>query len=938
VTGNHATVIGRDRELTRLTRLLSPPYPEGRVLLLLGDAGVGKTVLLSEAARQARSAGMRVLSAAGRESEQDLAFAGLHQLLRPVLDQVSGLPTRQSQALRGAFGLAEDPVPPDALLTGIAVLTLLCGLSDDRPLLVAADDAQWLDRASLDALAFAARRLESERLVLLVGTRGQLPPPGFERDFPQLPLPPLSLPDAGRLLDGQPRPPRGRAREQVLAQAAGNPLALIELAKVIAADPDAGRRWAAEPLPLTGQLTAIMTARYAALPAVTRAALLLLAAADSPDLAAAAVPGLSAAVLAPAEAVGLIRLDTSGPQFTHPLVRSAVYHAAPFAERAGAHRTVADTLRGQPDRYAWHLAAAALEPDERVAVLLEDSAAQARRRGGAAAAARALERAAELSASQPDKARRLLAAADLALPAGQADWVRQLAGEVLTLTSDPDLRIAARRDIGWSLLWSNRHADALETLISVAAEASASQGSHSQGSHSQGSAKMAALAWDAAGMAATVAHQTGLPAARATVRAALEALDAAGAPGRPAPSAGDWLASRADEQRIWIAACTDPFGNRAETIRYLHRTAGGPLHNPSTVAGAAWILDETELAVGVLRTAISQLRAPGVRGASGAALSVLEWACVDSGRWDEALAAAREASDIAAAYKMETVAASADLATATVLAMRGEHDRVAPLLARVLDVVDPSSYRGFAARIRHAAGLAALAEGGYGTAYTQLSQLFAADGTPLHHHFSYLGIADLAAAAARSDRCHEARTMLERALARVDPAPGPRLDQLAARARGLLAGPDAAETFFAAPLAGPAGDTWPFERAQLQLDYGEWLRRQRRINDAKPVLATALEVFRRLGAAPWTRRAEAELRACGVPASARPAVPGALAELTAQQREIAILASRGLTNGEIADRLFLSPRTVASHLYRSYPKLGIAGRHQLRDLIDHTGT
>jgi hypothetical protein len=276
---------------------------------------------------------MRVLSAAGRESEQDLAFAGLHQLLRPVLDRVAGLPARQAEALLGAFGLAGDPAPPDALLTGIAVLTLLSGLSDDGPLLVAADDAHWLDRASLDALAFAARRLESEQLVLLAGARGDVPPAGFERDFPQLLLPPLSLPDAGRLLDGQPRPPRGRLREQVLGQAAGNPLALIELARVIAADPDAGRRWAAEPLPLTGRLTAVMTARYAALPGATRAAVLLAATADSPDLTTAAVPGLSAGVLAPAEAAGLIRLDTAGPRFTHPLVRSAVYHAAPFAER-----------------------------------------------------------------------------------------------------------------------------------------------------------------------------------------------------------------------------------------------------------------------------------------------------------------------------------------------------------------------------------------------------------------------------------------------------------------------------------------------------------------------------------------------------------------------------------------------------------------------------
>jgi len=224
------------------------------------------------------------------------------------------------------------------------------------------------------------------------------------------------------------------------------------------------------------------------------------------------------------------------------------------------------------------------------------------------------------------------------------------------------------------------------------------------------------------------------------------------------------------------------------------------------------------------------------------------------------------------------------------------------------------------------------------TAYAQLRQLFSADGTPLHHHFSYLAIADLAAAAVRSGRRLEARTLLERALARIDPAPGSRLEQLMARARGLLADPADAGPYFAAPLADSAGSTWPFERAQLQLDYGEWLRRQRRINDAKPVLGDALETFRRLGAAPWTQRAEAERRACGVTAQVPSAAGDALDGLTRQQREVVILAGRGLTNGEIADRLFLSPRTVASHLYRSYPKLGIAGRHQLHDLVDQAGT
>jgi len=896
------TLVGRDKETARLADLVSPPYEDSRALLVLGEPGMGKTALLAEAVTQARSAGMRHLAATGRESEQDLAFSGLHQLLRPLLGRTGELPPRQAGALRGAFALSGDAlsgdaVPPDALLTGIAVLTLLSLASADTPVLVTADDAQWLDRASLDALTFAARRLDAERVVVLVSARG---PSGFERDFPLLRLEPLPLADCGRLLDSLPQSPRGRAREQVLAQAAGNPLALIELSRMVAADPDAVRRWATELLPLTSQLTAIMAARYAALPGPARAGLLLAAAADSADAGT-----LTMETLTHAEAAGLVRIGAGGPQFTHPLARSAIYYSAPFAQRAAAHLEIAEGVRGRPDRYAWHLAAAALGPDEHVATLLEDSAAHAQRRGGVAAAARAMERAAELSPGDPGRARRLLAAADLAHAAGQSDWVRELAGGVLALTSDPRLQTAARMKIGWSLLWSGRPAEALESLLSVAGA----------------SGTPPAAAWDAAAMAATIGHQTGLREACARVRATVQGLDHACL---TSPSDGEGPATRADEARMWIWVCADPFGRRAQTVPYLRRIASGTMHDLARVGGAAWSLDETELAVRVLREALSQLDAQAVQGASGAVLSCLEWACVDSGRWEEALDLASRAADIAAAYKMETVACQADLVTATIAAMRGEH--IASLLTRVLAVSD--QYLGFAARARHAAGLAALAQGRYIAADAQLSRLFAADGTPLHYHFSYYAIADYAAAAARAGRRLEAG----QALALVGAAPGPRLEQLVARARALLADPADAGKYFTEGLADPAGEAWPFERAQLQLDYGEWLRRQRRINDAKPVLGSALDTFSRLGAAPWTRRADSELRACGVAASAAP--PDALAGLTPQEREIAILASQGLTNSEIAGRLFLSPRTVASHLYRPYHKLGIAGRHQLRGLID----
>ena len=922
MTGDETTLLGREKELARLSELVAAPYRESRVLTLLGEPGTGKTVLMAHAIRAGQAAGMRVLTASGLESERDLAFAGLHQLLRPVLDQVDGLPTRQARALRGAFAMSEDAVPSDALLTGIAVLTLLAGVSERGPLLVVVDDVQWLDRASLDALTFVARRLEAERLVLILAARGDELPAGWNRDFPEpMLLTPLALADAGRLLDAQPRPPRGRVREQVLSQAAGNPLALIELSKVVAADPGAGRGWAAEPLPLTGRLTAVLANRFAALPQQTRTALLLASVADNPELTAA-VPGVNAAALSPAEAVGLIRMDESGPQFTHPLVRAAIYHAVPFSERAAAHLAIAEALRDQPDRHVWHLACATLEPDAKIAALLEESAARTQRRGGAAAAARALERAAELSPREDERARRLLAAADAAATAGQADWVRDLASRALTLTSDPGLGIRARLSIGWSQLWSSRNSAALDTLLEVAAEAGPSSPK---------------AAWNATWMAATAAHQSGDPDARAKVIGALSALEAST---DPVPETGfaSQPIDRVDEHRIWTRACTDPHGARTEIVPYLHRIAAGNVVDLGKLGAAAWILDETELAVRILREANTRLHAPGVSGRSGAVLSALQWACIDSGRWDDALDAAYEAGDIAAAYKMDPVAATTDLTVATIAALRGDHEQVAPLLARAVTTVDATVLRGFAARARHAAGLDALAQGNYVAAYEQLSALFGEDGRPLHYHFSYLAIADLAAAGVRAERRQEAHDLLERALdlGLISPHPGPRMEQLIARAHALLAerteGTDV-EAIFAAPLADPAGATWPFERAQLQLDYGEWLRRARRINDAKPLLVAALDTFRRLRATPWTQRAETELRACGVTAQALPA-DRALDALTAQQREIVLLAGRGLTNSEIADRLFLSPRTVASHLYRAYPKLGVAGRHQLRSFIE----
>ena len=531
-----------------------------------------------------------------------------------------------------------------------------------------------------------------------------------------------------------------------------------------------------------------------------------------------------------------------------------------------------------------------------------------------------MERAAELSPDPEDQARRLVAAASAAVPTGQGDWVQDLATRALAVTADPELRLAARHHAGWALAWSGRRTAALSALISVAEEASRD---------------LPALAWDALGSAATVAYQSGLRPSRQAVSRTLGLLERQGPPppGR-APGIDVHVL------RLWIRVSADPIGSRNQLLPDLRKIAGSPIEEPSLwrVASAAWLLDESDLAITLLHDAMQRLRAPGVRGTSGGSLTALGWAYIDTGRWDEAQEAAAEAADLAEANQMELVAASADVIAATVLALRGDSGAARRHAARALAAVDPAECGLVAARARRALGVAALADGSYLQAFTQLGGLFSEDGTPLHNYASYLGVADLAAAAVRADRRMEGSDVIERALGHLGGTVSPRLEQLIARGRGILAGPGGAEAHFDKALADPAGDQWPFERAQLRLDYAEWLRRRRRINDAKPVLTEALETFRRLGARSWAQQAQAELRACGVAVTGAPGDRDALRELTPQQRQIVRLAGDGLTNREIGDRLFLSPRTVSSHLYRSYPKLGVADRHQLRDVIARTST
>ena len=908
-------LIGRSAEISRI-RALAGPAVEGadRALVVLGEAGIGKSAVLADLTAHAGACGLRVLSAVGRERESGLSLAGLRQLLRPVLAELRALPGPHVAQLLAAVGMTGAAVVPGRDLAGGALLGLLDLLAKrgepGRGLVAVIDDAQWIDRASLDALAFAAYRLDGEPVSMILGTRGDEPPPGFEGGLPELRLGPLSAAEASDLLDAQPCSPRGRARAQVLAQAAGNPLALIELTRTVTGDPAAERTWAGMPLPLTDRLAAVFTARLVELPAQTRDALLLAAAADSADRDAVtrAWPGADPSVLAPAEEACLVSVDTTGIRFRHPLIRSAVYHRAPFASRAAVHRRLADLLHDQPDRRAWHLAAAALRPDEDIASLLAATTAQAQRRGGPGARALMLERAARLSPDPATRARRLLSAAEAAVSTGQTEWARDLASRALPLADDPGLRSRCLHVTGRALAWGGHYASAAQTMLALARE------------HAAADADTDA-AWNALGLAATAAYQASDVDSIHGVADLLAALPLA-------------AGTEPQAQRAWALAVTGQSAEAEALLRKIRQAVSSEtgLHQ----AGAtAWLRDQTWDAIRLLEAARDACADPALRAASGGSLAALGWAYFDAGRWDDALELIAGAGTDPPG---DITPAAGTLITATIEAARGNTDHAHGLVLTALGT-DPEQSRLITARAWHALGLCALANDDYLTAFEQLRHLFGNDGTPYHPHVSYLAAADLALAATRADCGPEVREIFkqiaERQAAATSP-PTPRLRQLLARADCILADPSTPDAYPDDVLSDPAGEQWPFERAQLRLEYGQWLRRHRRINQAKQVLIAAHDTFRALASRPWTHRAASELRACGIAVPG--AVPGAagLGALTPQQREIIELAAQGLTNREIARRLQLSPRTVASHLHRSFPKLGVARRLQLHAVITPT--
>ncbi|WP_043779255.1 helix-turn-helix transcriptional regulator [Amycolatopsis rifamycinica] len=918
-------LFGRDHELATVLGVVVHARTGPRALLVLGDAGAGKTALLDAAARRAAEAGYRLLAAQGCVAEAEQSFSGLHQLLRPVLPAVAGLAAHLREAVEVALGTRPAAGAPDPAVLRLAVLTLFGALAAERPLVLLVDDVQLIDDDSCDVLMFVLRRLTTERLAVVLAALGHARPVRVDAAVPALTLEPLSDAAAARLVDSLPSAPTGRVRLEVLQQAAGSPLALLELARAAAR----GGTSVLPGRPLRGdrRLAAVYAGRLDGLPDRTRRLAVYAAAADGAGLAttmaAAGVADLSA--WTPAEEAGLLTVAAGGVAFRHPLVRAAAYESAPAELRARVHRDLAAVLHDDPERRAWHLAEAAIMPDESVAAELEKAAELSRQRGGIYAAARAWERAAECTPDPGDRARRYARAIHEADNFGDPVWIRELHDRIVRLTDDPALLGVAAAGAGHALSLSAHQREAFDLLHAALLE-------HGPGDGGTALALLSVLA--------AVAVQSGLPRHRAVVAELLARPEAGddGAPDGLLPAA----ARPAVRENILVQS--DPAGQAVALFRRagaaVHRTLDGPaeLVRLLCLGSVSWFADESDGCVTAFRQVFTLLGARRSHGMVVMCGPAFTSALIATGRWTEAGELIEELRECAAVHHLRYVAVDAEALHAELTALRGEPGADRAALDAAWPSIDLTENLFTHLRLRRAAGLAALNAGDVQAAHRHLRELFAADGTPHDAFLSSRSVADLAFAAKLTGHGADAAEVVAAVRTRLGEHPSVRMRLLLHRADALVAEATAGraaevERGYRLAVIDPAGEQWPLERAQARLDYARWLRRRRRPLDARPLFTAALETFTRLGAAGLADLARGELRASGA-AIAGPVEADPLEALTSQQREIVRLAARGLRNREIAEQLFLSPRTVGSHLHNAYPKLGISGRHQLRDLLD----
>ncbi|GII28578.1 helix-turn-helix transcriptional regulator [Planotetraspora mira] len=864
------------------------------VLVVHGDPGIGKTALLGHLAE--RATGLRILRSTGVETEAELPFAALHQLLRPVLTSVSVLPEPQSNALKGALGLAGS-AGEDRFLIGLATLSLLSETAEEGPLVCLVDDAHWLDQSSAEALLFAARRLDAEGIVLVFATRDGFRSPGL----PELRLGPLDAEAASALLSERaPDLPEG-IRARILAESGGNPLALIELPRTTDAH---------SPLPLPGRIQEAYGARLADLPHGARLMILLAAAETAGDLGvilrAGATLGIGAEALGVAERSGFLSLTATAVSFVHPLMRAAAFHAGTFDQRFAVHGALAEALHDQEDRQAWHLAAVALGPDERAAAALERSAERARERHGHAAAATALERAAELTADRSLLARRLTEAAVAAADAGSPDRAQGLAERAAHLVDDPR-SVARLAELRARVAFERGSVHTAHDLLVSGAE------------------QVADLDPVAAGLmlvdAGRNAWQLSDPGRVAEAAALLRSLRLG--PEDGLDTAVHAVAAAAESLNLGPARALSGMRPLVEDARRIRRGSYGLRINGAFVAGLVGdFAAQREISAAV----VEECRTSGVTGLLPVAYVTLASAELYQGRFRSALADASEGLRIASDIGQPHRTGYLEGILAWVAAVEGDDARCAELAVRCADHFAATGIANGLAWAQWASAMLDLSRGRHTQALDRLEDALAG---PVRHQIQavYFG-ADQVEAAVRAGQPDRAKEPLARFAEWATAAGCDWSDAVLLRCRALVEG---GEEHFTAALRLHGPGERPMERARTELLYGEWLRRERRKREARTHLRSALEIFHRLGARPWADRAGAELRAAGE-ATTPSAAPDRLADLSPQELQIVRLAVTGLTNKEIGARLFVSPKTVSYHLYRAFPKLGVSSRIELARL------
>ena len=884
------------------------------VLVLRGEAGVGKTALLEYAIESA--ADLTVLQAAGCEAEMELAFATLHQLCAPVLDRLEGLPGPQRGALATTFGLSAGTVP-DRFFVGLAVLGLLSGAAQQRPLLCVIDDAQWLDRASAQALAFVARRMLAEPVVVLFAARE---PSDLLAVLPELVVGELGDADARALLASViPGRLDERIADQLLAETRGNPLALLELPRGLTAAQLAGGFGFPGALSLQGRIEDSFLARLEALPGDARR-LLLVAAADptgDPALLWRAVQrlGITGSALEPARSTGLIEID-GRVRFRHPLVRSAAYRSATPDARSRVHQALADATDAQtdPDRRAWHLAEAAAGLNEDVAGELERAAGRAQARGGLAAASAFLERAVALTPAPSRRAQRALAAAQTKYEAGALDDALALLGTAEAGAVDDAQRARVHLLRAQIAFASRRGSDAPQLLLTAARELEAVDPKLARATYLE--------ALSATMFAGRLARGGG------AVEISKAALAGPPTPAEPRPS--DLLLQGLAVQ------FTAGYAAGAPILREALRAFGGEAVLPPEEARwlwfASWIAiylwDDEAWWVFSTRH-LDLVREAGALTALPFVLTDRSCVCAFHGELGEAasceeeLKAATDATGIATVpYGALTLAAlrgcEAEFSQLIKTPVKEAQARGEGLALTITEILSGTLYNGLG---RHDAALASV---GQPERYYEESAVLWA-------------LIELIEAAARSGEPQVANDALElfsqkTRVAGTDWALG-----IEARCRALLSHSAAeAESLYREAIERLGRTRVRVELARSHLLYGEWLRRERRRVDARERLRTAFEMFNAMGIEGFAARAERELLATGEHVRRR--TVETQDELTPQEAQVARLARDGLSNAEIGARLFISQHTAAYHLRKVFSKLDITSRNQLRQVLPESAS